>query len=215
MQPAGSGIGTGIPFVTIGNSGKVLDALNYSPYGTDPIVPLNYNTFIGYDTEGKALFNTDLNDFDVEEPFLKPFQLASPATVGLSGYYAFSKSNYPPYGGAQDPINPKNPRTPAEAYREIQSGDGRTFRLNTPVYLSHLTSNQSDLSGLYGFGSGAAQLDVGDSYLMLHYQTALPLDPAILLIGRNEGVTEFSVESLFYQQWSPASAQLQDLGLFC
>lgn len=67
---------------------------------------------------------------------------------------------------------------------------------------------------MYGYGSGAAQIDAGDSYMMIHYQTAQPIDPAIALIGRSQGITNFDPNSLFYRQWSPATAKAGDLAMF-
>lgn len=212
MEVSPTGIGTGIPFFTIGDSGKALSPLNLSPYGTDVLEPINYNTFIGYDKQGKALYNTDLNNASFEAPYLEPYKAAAPRSTGVSGYYSYSKSNYPAYDGSQTPIDPNDPKDPSE--QKITSPDGRVFKLKTPAYLTYLTSGQSDLSGLYGFGSGAAQLDAGDTYLMVHYKTAQPIDPAIALIGAKQGISQFDPASLFYRQWSPRSAKLEDLGLF-
>jgi len=212
MQASADGIGTGIPFFTIGDSGKALGSLNLSPYGTNVLEPINYSTFIGYDLNGRPLFNTDLNDASVEAPYLAPYQAGLPTSTGQSGYYSYSSSNYPAYDGRQAPFDPAKPEDLSS--REIIAPDGRAYSLKTPAYLTYLNSSQTDLSGLYGFGSGAAQLDAGDTYLMVHYQTAQTIDPAIALIGRNQGVSSFDPASLFYRQWSPRSAKLEDLGLF-
>ena len=212
MQSSSNGIGIGIPFFTIGNSGKALSPLNLSPYGSNVLEPINYSTFIGYDKNGKPLYNSDLNDASFEAPYLAPYQAAAPTSTGVSGFYSYSSSNYPAYDGSQTPIDPVKTKDPSS--QTITSPDGRRFGLKTPAYLTYLQSSQTDLSGLYGYSSGAAQLDAGDSYLMLHYQTAQPIDPAIALIGRSQGVTQFDPGSLFYQQWSPRTATLADLGLF-
>lgn len=221
MNPTATGIGTGIPFFTIGDGGKTLDSLNLAPYGTSVITPQNYFNVIKEDPAGD-LRNIDINgylkliDGTSEEKSLAPYQAASPTSVGLSGWYQYSKFNWP-VGNDYQPG-----KAPAEAEVTVISetvdpitGANKKFSLTQPVYdLSLLDPSQSDLSGLYGFGSGAAQLDAGDSYMMVHYQTAQPIDPAIALIGRGQGVASFDPSSLLYQQWSPQSAKADDLGLF-
>ena len=212
METSADGIGTGIPFFTIGDSGKNLDALNLAPYGSNVLTPINYSTFIGYDLNGHPLYNSDLNNAAFEATYLQPYQAGRPTSTGVSGYYTYSKSNYPAYDGNQAAIDPNRPTDPSE--RTITTSDGKIFTLKQAAYGSSLASEQSDLSGLYGFGSGAAQLDAGDTYLMVHYQTARPIDPAIALIARRQGVNGQDPASLFYQQWSPRTAKLEDLALF-
>ncbi len=218
MTPSSDGIGTGIPFFTIGDGGKVLDALNLAPYGTDVLTPMNYDNFIGYDQNGKPIYNYDINSYGspsdptTEAGSLAPYESASPTSVGLSGYYSYSKINWPE-GTGYDPAKDPAKLTITSVTTDPLTGEPKTFDLKQPTYLSYV-GDQADLSGLYGFGSGAAQLDAGDSYLMVHYQTAQPIDPAIALIGRSQGVTNFDPGSLFYRQWSPSSAKAQDLALF-
>ena len=218
--PSADGIGTGIPFFTIGDGGKSLDSLNLAPYGTDVITPMNYDNFIGYDAAGNPLYNADINGF-FEESYpggvseaesLAPYEAASPTSVGLSGFYTYSNVNWP-VGNGYVPGKDLSKLTVTSVTTDPGTGVAKTFDLKQPTYLSFL-GNQADLSGLYGFGSGAAQLDAGDSYMMIHYQTAKPIDPAIALIGRDQGVTNFDSSTLFYKQWSPSSAKADDLGMF-
>ena len=219
MTTSTNGIGTGIPFFTIGDGGKVLDGLNLAPYGTSVLSPINYSNFIGYSADGKALYNYDINKFGTtadpksEASAVAPYQDGSPTAVGLSGYYIYGPDNWPVGTGY---VKGENPAALTITSLTLDGGTGRykEFSLKQPTYLSLLGSSQGDLSGLYGFGSGAAQLDAGDSYMMIHYQTAQPIDPAIALIGRSQGVTDFDAGSLFYQQWSPTTAKAADLGMF-
>lgn len=222
MTPSADGIGTGIPFFTTGNGGKVLDALNLAPYGTNVLSPMNYSNFIGYKAEapdiGKALYNYDINNYGTtadptsEASSLAPYQASTPTSVGVSGYYSYSKVNWPQGTGYVAKAEPEKltiTSVTVDPYTETP----KTFDLKQPAYLSFL-SDQADLSGLYGFGSGAAQLDAGDGYMMMHYKTAQPIDPAIALIGRGQGITDFDPGMLFYNQWSPSSAKADDLALF-
>lgn len=217
MADSASGVGTGIPFFTIGDSGKVLDPLNVAPYGTNVLSPMNFANFIGYDKDGKALYNYNINDSTIDSSSLAPFQAANPTSVGLSGYYAYSRVNWPEGTGYQAGVDPAKIVVTSQTIDPITQ-QRKQFSLKSPAYLSYLRDSQgnvqADLSGLYGFGSGAAQLDAGPGYLMMHYQTAQPIDPAIALIGRSQGITEFDPRSLFYKQWSPSSAKLNDLALF-
>lgn len=218
MTPSAGGIGTGIPFFTIGDGGKSLDALNLAPYGTDVLSPINYANLVGRAPDGSPLYNYDINKFGTtadpnsEASAAAPYQAGSPTSVGVSGYYSYSKVNWP-VGTGYDGTNPAKLTITSVTVDPI-TGIAKTFSLDQPTYLSLLDPKQGDLSGLYGFGSGAAQLDAGDSYLMVHYQTAEPIDPAIALIGRGQGVTNFERGSLFYKQWSPSSAKAADLGMF-
>ena len=217
MTPSADGIGTGIPFFTIGDGGKSLDSLNLAPYGTGVLSPLNYSNLVGA-RDGAPLYNYDINKYGTttdptsEASYLAPYQAGDPTSVGLSGYYSYSKVNWP-VGTGYDGTNPAK-LTITSVTTDPLTGVPKKFDLDQPTYLSLLDPSQGDLSGLYGFGSGAAQLDAGDSYLMVHYQTAQPIDPAIALIGRSQGVTSFDPGSLFYKQWSPSSAKVGDLALF-
>jgi len=216
MTASADGIGTGVPFLTIGDGGKVLDALNLAPYGTDVLSPINFGNFIGYDKAGNLLYNADINKSALDAPYLTPYKTASPTSVGVSGFYSYSRYNWP-VGNGYDPDKPGDDPAKLEITSltiDPNTGVPKKFSLKTPAYLSYLDPGQGDLSGLYGFGSGAAQVDAGGGYLMIHYQTAQPIDPAIALIGRGQGVTDFDPSTLFYQQWSPASAKATDLGMF-
>lgn len=106
MQDSATGIGTGIPFFTIGNSGKVLDALKLAPYGTNALTPINYNYFIGYDSNGNAIHNYDINNSNIEADLLSPYQQAKPTSTGISGYYIYDKTNWPEGKGYNSKINP-------------------------------------------------------------------------------------------------------------
>jgi hypothetical protein len=218
MTPSADGIGTGIPFFTVGDGGKSLDALNLAPYGSDVLSPINYDNLVGA-IDGAPLYNYDINKFGTtadpnsEASALAPYQAGSPTTVGVSGYYSYSPVNWPVGTGYNKFTDPAEVEITSVTTDPI-TGVQKKFDLTQPTYLSLLDPSQSDLSGLYGYGSGAAQLDAGDSYLMIHYQTAQPIDPAIALIGRAQGVTSFEPGSLFYNQWSPSSAKVNDLGLF-
>ena len=217
MTSSADGIGTGIPFFTIGDGGKSLDSLNLAPYGTGVISPINYANLVGA-KDGAPLYNYDINKFGTtatpnsEASFLAPYQAGSPTSVGLSGYYSYSKVNWP-VGTGYNGTDPAK-LTITSITTDPKTGTPKEFDLKQPTYLSLLNPNQGDLSGLYGFGSGAAQLDADDSYMMVHYQTAQPIDPAIALIGRSQGVTSFDPGTLFYKQWSPSSAKVNDLALF-
>lgn len=219
MTPSADGIGTGIPFFTIGDGGKSLDALNLAPYGTDALSPINYDNLVGANADGSPKYNFDINKFGTtanpnsEASAVAPYQAGSPTSVGVSGYYAYSHYNWP-VGTGYDPATDPAELTITSATIDPITGVAKKFDLTVPTYLNLLNPKQGDLSGLYGFGSGAAQLDAGDSYLMVHYQTAQPVDPAIALIGRGQGVTNFDPSTLFYKQWSPTSAKVNDLGLF-
>jgi hypothetical protein len=216
MTPSDNGIGTGIPFFTMGNSGKSLDPLNLAPYGTNVLSPINYGNLVGANPDGTPIYNYDINRYgttanpDSKASTLAPYQAASPTSVGLSAYYTYSKYNWPVGTGYQPG------KTPTDAMVTVTSvtDSSKKFDLTQPTYLSLLNPAQGDLSGLYGFGSGAAQIDAGDSYMMMHYKTAEAIDPAIALIGRGQGVTSFDSSSLFYKQWSPTTAKWQDLGMF-
>lgn len=217
MTPSADGIGTGIPFFTIGDGGKYLDALNLAPYGTDVLSPINYANLVGA-KDGAPLYNYDINKFGTtadpnsEASAVAPYQAGNPTSVGVSGFYGYSKFNWP-VGTGYDGTNPAK-LTVTSATIDPITGVAKTFSLDQPTYLSLIAPSQGDLSGLYGFGSGAAQLDASDGYLMVHYQTAKPIDPAVALIGRGQGVTNFDATTLFYKQWSPVSAKAGDLGMF-
>ena len=221
MTPSADGIGEGIPFLTIGDSGKSLDGLNLAPYGTSVIEPLNYFNLIGANADATPKYNYDINGYldpgkkpsETEAASLAPYKSASPTSVGLSGFYSYSKYNWP-VGTGYDPKGDPSKLTVTSVTTDPNTGVAKKFSLTQPTYLSLLNPKQGDLSGLYGFGSGAAQLDASDSYMMVHYKTAQPIDPAIALIGRGQGVTSFDPSSLFYKQWSPSSAKQADLAMF-
>ena len=219
MTPSADGIGTGIPFLTIGNGGKTLDSLNLAPYGTGVLSPINFANLVGATKDGAPLYNYDINKYGTtadptsEASALAAYQAGDPTSVGVSGYYGYSKYNWP-VGTGYDPKGKPAALTITSLTIDPITGKAKTFDLKQPTYLNLLNPSQADLSGLYGFGSGAAQLDAGDGYMMVHYKTAQPVDPAIALIGHSQGVTSFDPSTLFYNQWSPNSAKAEDLGMF-
>jgi len=219
MTPSADGIGIGIPFFTIGDGGKSLDSLNLAPYGTGVLSPINFANLVGATKDGAPIYNYDINKYGTtadpnsEASAVAAYQAGDPTSVGVSGYYGYSKYNWP-VGTGYDPKGNPASLTITSLTIDPITGKARTFDLKQPTYLNLLNPSQSDLSGLYGFGSGAAQLDAGDSYMMVHYKTAQPIDPAIALIGRSQSVSSFDSTTLFYNQWSPSSAKSEDLGMF-
>lgn len=192
MAASDQGVGVGIPFITTGNGGKVLDSLNIAPYGTSVLTPQNWQL-----TSNSRQLNSDY--------LLQLPGNALPTSVGLSGYFRYSSDNLDPAG--QDPSE----------YTITSNGD--TFKLYQSVFNSLLADGNpanEDVSGLYGYGSGAAYVEADDEYFFVNYRTAHTLDPAIVLIGRSQGLSEDEMQrgTPFYNQWSPRSAKVEDLALF-
>ena len=216
MARNAAGVGVGIPFITTGNGGKVLDDLNQAPYGTSVLSPENWaNNFT--DASGKTLSNAQNNG--LTQAYLDALPVASqPTSVGLSGYYRYSGNNYPQ--GWNVNKDGKKPGTrQIQAVEPNDKAKTKTFELADSVYNTLLQGDPvalKDVSGLYGYGSGAAYVEADSGYLFTNYRTAHPLDPAITLIGRQQGLSDADMQrgSLFYEQWSPQTAALDDLALF-
>ena len=96
---------------------------------------------------------------------------------------------------------------------------GTAYKLSIPVYTDgqgqkiDATNATSDISGLYGYGSGAAEIKADKDYIFTHYKTVETLDPAIVRIAKEES-KDYQRGSLFYERWSPTTARLEDLALF-
>jgi len=96
---------------------------------------------------------------------------------------------------------------------------GTSYQLSIPVYTDgqgqkiDATNATSDISGLYGYGSGAAEIKADKDYIFTHYKTVETLDPAIVRIAKEEA-KDYQRGSLFYERWSPTTARLEDLALF-
>jgi hypothetical protein len=96
---------------------------------------------------------------------------------------------------------------------------GTAYKLSIPVYTDgqgqkiDATNDTSDISGLYGYGSGAAEIKADKDYIFTHYKTVETLDPAIVRIAKEEA-KDYQRGSLFYERWSPTTARLEDLALF-
>ena len=93
--------------------------------------------------------------------------------------------------------------------------NGKDYKLSIPVYTNGQgqIDNTSDISGLYGFGSGAAEIKADKDYIFTHYKTVETLDPAIVRIAKEEA-KDYQRGSLFYERWSPTTAHLENLALF-
>ena len=93
--------------------------------------------------------------------------------------------------------------------------NGKAYELSIPVYTNGQgkIDNTSDISGLYGFGSGAAEIKADKDYIFTHYKTVETLDPAIVRIAKEEA-KDYQRGSLFYERWSPTTAHLENLALF-
>lgn len=224
MGPSQDGIGPGIPLLTTGNGGKDQDPLNLVPYGENVLIPQNWlNTFTKAD--GTPGSNAEINGLN--DPYLAAFpQGANPTSVGTSGYYRYNVNNIPQ--GTILSSKPKDDAGLLASYKKTivvsdatRNPEAKTkeFEVTIPQYNSLLpgsTDADSAVSGLYGYGSGAEYVEVDDGYLFMNYRTAVPLDPAITLIGRQKGLSVEQMQrgSLFFEQWSPSNAKVDNLALF-
>ena len=93
--------------------------------------------------------------------------------------------------------------------------NGKAYELSIPVYTNGQgqIDTTGDISGLYGYGSGAAEIKADKDYIFTHYKTVETLDPAIVRIAKEES-KDYQRGSLFYERWSPTTAHLEDLALF-
>ena len=235
MEQTSDGIGPGIPILTTGNGGKDQDPLNLVSYGTNVLKPQNWDntfTFSYTDSNGQVISGTSDNAAinGLDEAYLAAFpQAAAPTSVGSSGAYRYNDNNIPQ--GFQLSANPdsakKDPKLVATYQKNItvapenQNPLSKTkeFTVTIPQYNSMLTGAagaNSSVSGLYGYGSGAAFVEVDDGYLFMNYRTVVPLDPAITLIGKQLGLSAQQMQrgSLFFEQWSPTNAKVDNLALF-
>lgn len=220
-----AGVGTGIPFLTMGNGGKVPDPFNQAPYGSSVLEPQNFSNTFTIEGQPGQYTNANRNFFQENsesnhETYLSTLPTAAkPTSVGLSSFYSYTKNNYPNNYIAKDDkadpgkflIKPQKPYTAAPTTSE--------FKLSASAYQTLLSGDPatpSDISGLYGYGSGAAYMEADQGYLFTHYQTAEVLDPALVLLGRQQGLPDSAMKrgSLFYEQWSPQSARPEDLAMF-
>jgi len=162
LEGNANGIGQGIPFITIGNSGRTVDAINVSKYGDNVYQPSTPGMTMDYFT-GKSLENKDAQKTEPAGD-ITPYLLQSrPTTVGVSGGY-YTKD-------LQDNINGFTP-------------------------------------GAYGWGFGALDNQVDDSYLFFNYKQADVFDPAIdenlLFTTRNKALAGW--DGLKSTDWKPALA---------
>ena len=84
------GIGRGIPFITMGNSGRLLDSINETRYGDNIYEPRNWSdsldTYMG--VGNKKLTGTSSTGVPYTDTGVRPYLLnSSPTTVGVSGGY--------------------------------------------------------------------------------------------------------------------------------
>lgn len=231
-----NGIGVGIPLITTGNGGKDEDYLNLVPYGSNVLIPQNWTNVV-YKTDGDATTTAEING--LSSGYLAAFpQGANPTSVGTSGPYRYLHND-----DAIDPkkwpeeINLPSGYNLADLGKDPDSRFSRTitaiarnpsandheFTLQIPQYNSILSKpsqnsawNNDDVSGLYGFGSGAMYVEADEGYMWMNYRTTAPLDPAVTLIGSQLGLApeQWQRGSLFYEQWSPVDATIDNLALF-
>ncbi|WP_368412109.1 hypothetical protein [Synechococcus sp.] len=66
--------------------------------------------------------------------------------------------------------------------------NGKAYKLSIPVYTNGQgqIDTTGDISGLYGYGSGAAEIKADKDYIFTHYKTVETLDPAIVRIAKEE-----------------------------
>jgi len=182
-EDTGMGLGLGIPSFTIGDSGKVLDDIYPVSYGASLY---NYQ-----DDNGNNLTVTQLQDI------YKHLGDTKPVSAGASGW----TSNL------------------IDTKQTLVDSTGTSYQLSIPVYTDgqgqkiDATNATSDISGLYGYGSGAAEIKADKDYIFTHYKTVETLDPAIVRIAKEEA-KDYQRGSLFYERWSPTTARLEDLALF-
>lgn len=218
------GIGAGIPLITTGNGGKDQDALNLVPYGSNVLTPQNWlATFT--DAMGATVSNADLNGLTSEYLSLFPAN-AKPTSVGTSGYYRYDKGNVPPGFVLTD--DPGKDGDLKKTYKqtivvsqanENSLAKSKSFEVTIPQYNSILPASAgqaSSVSGLYGYGSGAQYVEADDGYLFMNYRTVVPLDPAIVVLGKQLGLEQSQMQrgSLFFEQWSPVNARVDNVAMF-
>lgn len=196
QQIAPGGIGLGIPVITLGNGGIRPATINLVPYGTEVNQPANKSNYSpNANGNGKLILPLPGNGMPDTRP----------VSVGASGYYSFTRANRGP-NGSDGSIK--------------RTFGGKDYSFSLPVYNFGATAADenyqgdtgTDISGLYGYGQGAAIAEADPDYFLLHYQTVEVLDPAIVALAP-EGVDTVR-GSDFYKDWSPATAKLDDLAIF-
>lgn len=218
------GIGAGIPLITTGNGGKDQDALNLVPYGGNVLTPQNWlATFT--DANGTTVSNAEINGLSSDYLSLFPTN-ARPTSVGTSGYYRYDKENVPPgfvlTGDRNMDAELKKTYTTSIVVAEVNQNSqakSKSFEVRIPHYNTILSGNGDQIdsvSGLYGYGSGAQYVEADDGYLFMNYRTVVPLDPAIVQLGMQLGVEQSQMQrgSLFFEQWSPVNAKVDNLAMF-
>jgi hypothetical protein len=193
QQIATGSIGLGIPVMTLGNGGIRPATINLVPYGTEVNNPANIANYKP-DSNGNGKLSPPTPGIGMPD--------ARPVSVGASGYYSFTRNNSGPN---------------AKVTRKFGEKD---YEFSLPVYNFGATAEDSsyqgdtgtDISGLYGYGQGAAIAEADSDYFLLRYQTVEVLDPAIVALAP-EGVPT-GRGSAFYKDWSPSTAKLDDLAIF-
>jgi hypothetical protein len=94
LEGNSNGIGQGIPFITIGNSGRTVDAINVTKYGDNVYQPDTPGMSLGYFTGQDPLNKNSLKTNPQGD--ITPYLLQSrPTTVGVSGgYYATNTGKF-------------------------------------------------------------------------------------------------------------------------
>ena len=194
QQAVPGGVGLGIPIITLGNGGIRPASINLVPYGTPVNQPVNLGNYQASKNGTSKLRPADGLAMPASQP----------VSAGASGYYSYTSNNVDPEKKEVSPtvIN------------------GHTYQFNQPVYNYGATAEDgnyqadtgTDVSGLYGYGQGAAITEVDADYFLLRYHTVEVLDPAIVSLA--PAGTAVSRGSVFYNDWSPTTAKLKDLALF-
>jgi len=196
QQVASGGVGLGVPVMTLGDGGIRPATINLAPYGVEVNNPVN-----------KANYNPDENGNGKLDPPSPGLGMpdSRPVSVGASGYYSYTRSNKAPQGVES---------------RVRKTFGGRTYTFNLPVYnygasaddANYQGDTGTDISGLYGYGQGAAIAEADSDYFLIRFQTVEVLDPAIVAVAPAGAPTGRG--SAFYKDWSPATAKLDDLAIF-
>ena len=162
----------------------------------------NSNSVTKITTDGKSttLGNTDLNPRGITVDNYGNVFVANSGSTTLTQITATGQSSIIQTDGS-------SPRAVA------LDQQGNLYASDNSSIVSKVDTG-SDISGLYGYGSGAAKVTADKDYLFTHYQTIETLHPAIVRIAKLAGITEYQRGSQFYERWSPRSARLNDLALF-
>jgi len=191
------GIGLGIPVITLGNGGIRPATINLIPYGTEVNNPANKANYDAKNNGDAKLNRTTSGHIGMPD--------SRPVSAGACGYYSYSRNNKAPQGAVTT---------------EKRTFGGIEYQFSIPVYNYNATAEDgnyqgdtgTDISGLYGYGQGAAIAEADADYFLIRYQTVEVLDPAIVKLAP-AGV-DTSRGSNFYKDWSPSTAKLNDLAIF-